>query len=213
MQDSFRLKGLRKKLVEELKAQGIEGTVLQAMEAIPRHWFMDADFENLAYRNTAFRIDADQTISHPYTVALMTVLLDIQPGDKILEIGTGSGYQACVLSYLGARVYTIERQHVLYEKTTTLLKKIGFTAVRTLYGDGFAGAPRFAPFDKIIVTAGTVDLPVGLFAQLKIGGKMVIPIGQEAQKMYSITKIDDKSYQKEEHGQFKFVPFLKGVTL
>ena len=174
---------------------------------------MDADFENLAYRNTAFRIDADQTISHPYTVALMTVLLDVQPGDKILEIGTGSGYQACVLSYLGARVYTIERQHLLYEKTTSLLKKIGFTSVRTLYGDGFAGAPRFAPYDKIIVTAGAVDLPVGLFAQLKIGGKMVIPIGQEAQKMYSITKIDEKSYQKEEHGQFKFVPFLKGVTL
>ena len=111
MQDSFRLKGLRKKLVEELRSQGIEGSVLQAMETIPRHWFMDADFENLAYRNTAFRIDADQTISHPYTVALMTVLLDVQPGDKILEIGTGSGYQACVLSYLGARVYTIERQH------------------------------------------------------------------------------------------------------
>ncbi|MFN8319941.1 MAG: protein-L-isoaspartate(D-aspartate) O-methyltransferase [Saprospiraceae bacterium] len=213
MQDSFRLKGLRKKLVEELRSQGIEGSVLQAMETIPRHWFMDADFENLAYRNTAFRIDADQTISHPYTVALMTVLLDVQPGDKILEIGTGSGYQACVLSYLGARVYTIERQHLLYEKTTSLLKKIGFTSVRTLYGDGFAGAPRFAPYDKIIVTAGAVDLPVGLFAQLKIGGKMVIPIGQEAQKMYSITKIDEKSYQKEEHGQFKFVPFLKGVTL
>nr|HRD08200.1 protein-L-isoaspartate O-methyltransferase [Saprospiraceae bacterium] len=154
MQDSFRLKGLRKKLVEELRSQGIEGSVLQAMETIPRHWFMDADFENLAYRNTAFRIDADQTISHPYTVALMTVLLDVQPGDKILEIGTGSGYQACVLSYLGARVYTIERQHLLYEKTTSLLKKIGFTSVRTLYGDGFAGAPRFAPYDKIIVTAG-----------------------------------------------------------
>lgn len=213
MQDSFRLKGLRKKLVEELRSQGIEGSVLQAMETIPRHWFMDADFENLAYRNTAFRIDADQTISHPYTVALMTVLLDVQPGDKILEIGTGSGYQACVLSYLGAKVYTIERQHVLYEKTTTLLKKIGFTSVRTLYGDGFAGAPRFAPFDKIIVTAGAVDLPAGLFAQLKIGGKMVIPIGQNDQKMFSITKIDEKSFQKEEHGQFKFVPFLKGVTL
>lgn len=213
MQDSFRLKGLRKKLVDELRSQGIEGSVLQAIETIPRHWFMDADFENLAYRNTAFRIDADQTISHPYTVAFMTSLLDVQPGEKILEIGTGSGYQACVLAYLGAKVYTIERQNVLYEKTTTLLKKIGFTAVRTLYGDGFAGAPRFAPFDKIIVTAGAPELPARLFAQLKVGGKMVIPIGNEAQKMFTISKVDEKTYQKQEHGEFQFVPFLKGVTL
>lgn len=213
MQDSFRLKGLRKKLVEELRAQGIHETVLDAIESIPRHWFMDSDFEHLAYRNTAFKIDADQTISHPYTVAFMTGLLDVKPGEKILEIGTGSGYQACVLSFLGAKVYTIERQHVLYTKTSLLLKKIGFTSIRTLYGDGFAGSPRFAPYDKIIVTAGATEFPAILFQQLKQGGKMILPFGEGSQQMLSIHKLDDQHFSKEEHGEFRFVPFLRGVSL
>ncbi|HRG20570.1 MAG TPA: protein-L-isoaspartate(D-aspartate) O-methyltransferase [Saprospiraceae bacterium] len=214
MQDTFRHKGLRRKLVDHLRQRGIRDQILQAVENVPRHWFMDGDFDVLAYRDTAFRIDADQTISHPYTVAFMTQLLDITPGEKILEIGTGSGYQACILGYLGAKVYTIERQHVLFQKTSALLPKIGFNAIRTLYGDGFAGAPRFAPFDSIVVTAGASTFPVQLWGQLKVGGKMVIPMGVEGQQqMFKFTKVDENNYHQEEHGAFQFVPFLKGVSI
>ncbi|MBK8698670.1 MAG: protein-L-isoaspartate(D-aspartate) O-methyltransferase [Saprospiraceae bacterium] len=214
MHDTFRLKGLRKKLTEHLKTKGIDDAILHAFDEVPRHWFMDADFDTWAYKDTAFKIDAEQTISHPFTVALMTTLLAPAPGKKILEIGTGSGYQACILAKLGAKVYTIERQKILYEKTSTLLNRIGFGSVRTLYGDGFLGAPRFAPFDGILVTAGVGKIPDTLLSQLKIGGTMVIPVGQsESQKMYKLIKLDEKTIVKEEHGNFQFVPFLPGVSI
>lgn len=215
MVDSHRYRGLRQKLVNELKQKDInDQRILDAFMDIPRHYFLDEAFADWAYKDVAFPIGADQTISQPYTVAVQTQLLDIKPGDKVLEIGTGSGYQACVLSYLGCKVYTIERQKVLFEKTEKLLKKLGYSKIRTLFGDGYEGAPRFAPFDKIIVTAGASELPKKLFDQLKIGGYMVIPYGSgEVQKMLRITKGEDNSIKKEDFGNFRFVPFLKGVKL
>ena len=215
MVDSHRYRGLRQKLVNELKQKGIKDQrILDAFMDIPRHYFLDEAFADWAYKDVAFPIGADQTISQPYTVAIQTQLLDIKPGDKVLEIGTGSGYQACVLSYLGCKVYTIERQKILFEKTEKLLKKLGYSKIRTLFGDGYEGAPRFAPFDKIIVTAGATEIPKKLFDQLKVGGYMVIPYGSgEVQKMFRITKGDDDSIKKEDFGNFRFVPFLKGVKL
>ena len=215
MVDSHRHKGLRLKLVRELEQKGIKNPqILNAFRDIPRHYFLDIAFADWAYKDVAFPIDADQTISQPYTVAFQTMLLDAQPGDHILEIGTGSGFQACVLSYLGCKVYTIERQKKLFEKTGHLLKKLGYSRIRTLYGDGFEGASRFAPFDKIIVTAGAGELPKKLFDQLKIGGYMVIPYGAgEVQKMLRFTKGENNTIKKEDFGNFRFVPFLKGVSL
>lgn len=215
MVDSHRHRGLRQKLVNELKQKDIKDQrILDAFMDIPRHYFLDEAFADWAYKDVAFPIGADQTISQPYTVAIQTQLLDIKPGDKVLEIGTGSGYQACVLSYLGCKVYTIERQKVLFEKTDKLLKKLGFSKIRTLFGDGYEGAPRFAPFDKIIVTAGATEIPKKLFDQLKVGGYMVIPYGSgEVQKMLRITKGEYNSIKKEDFGNFRFVPFLKGVKL
>jgi protein-L-isoaspartate(D-aspartate) O-methyltransferase len=171
-------------------------------------------FADWAYKDVAFPIDADQTISQPYTVAFQTALLDVAHGDKVLEIGTGSGFQACVLSYLGCKVYTIERQKTLFEKTEKLLKNLGFGKIRTLFGDGYEGAPRVAPFDKISVTAGASELPKKLFDQLKVGGFMIIPYGNgDVQKMLRITKQEDNKAKKEDFGDFRFVPFLKGVSL
>ena len=215
MVDSHRYRGLRQKLVNELKQKGIKDQrILDAFMDIPRHYFLDEAFADWAYKDVAFPIGADQTISQPYTVAIQTQLLDIKPGDKVLEIGTGSGYQACVLSYFGCKVYTIERQKILFEKTEKLLKKLGYSKIRTLFGDGYEGAPRFAPFDKIIVTAGASEIPKKLFDQLKVGGYMVIPYGSgEVQKMFRITKGEDDSIKKEDFGNFRFVPFLKGVKL
>ena len=164
--------------MKELKNKGIkDDRILNAFMDIPRHFFLENSFSDWAYKDVAFPIDADQTISQPYTVAVQTALLDIKQGDVVLEIGTGSGFQACVLAYLKAKVYTIERQSKLYEKTTKLLKEIGFGKIRTLFGDGYEGAPRFAPFDKILVTAGASDIPQKLLDQLKPGGIMVIPFG------------------------------------
>lgn len=213
--DSHRHKGLRHKLVKELERKGIKNqSILNAFRDIPRHFFLDIAFADWAYKDVAFPIDADQTISQPYTVAIQTMLLEIQPGDKVLEIGTGSGFQACVLSYLGCKVYTIERQKTLYDKTELLLKKLGFGRIRTLFGDGFQGAPRFAPYDKIIVTAGASELPRKLFDQLKVGGYMVIPYGTgDVQKMLRLTKGENNTIKKEDFGDFKFVPFLKGVNI
>jgi len=160
-----------------------------------------------------FPIEADQTISQPFTVAFQTELLKVKPKDKILEIGTGSGYQACILSLLGAKVYTIERQESLYLKTSKFLPTIGYNHIRTLYGDGYLGAPKFAPFDKILVTAGATDIPKCLLEQLKIGGYLVIPSGNKnIQKMYRVTRISDHEYKKEQFGDFRFVPFLKGTN-
>lgn len=215
MIDTHRHKGLRAKLVKELNEKGItDHRILNAFRDIPRHYFLDIAFADWAYKDVAFPIDADQTISQPYTVAFQTTLLDVKPGEKVLEIGTGSGFQACVLSYLGCKVYTIERQKKLFEKTDALLKKLGYGKIRTLFGDGYEGAPRFAQFDKIIVTAGAVELPKKLFEQLKIGGHMVIPYGNgEVQKMLRITKQEENKAKKESFGDFRFVPFMKGVSL
>jgi protein-L-isoaspartate(D-aspartate) O-methyltransferase len=200
--------------VDILKEKGIiDSGVLAAIGNIPRHYFLDDAFDEWAYKDQAFPIDADQTISQPYTVARMTELLNVKEGDKILEIGTGSGYQACVLAYLKAKVYTIERQEELFIKTAEFLPKINFGHIRTLFGDGYKGSPRFAPFDKILVTAGAVDMPNQLLEQLKVGGIMVIPFGDAAvQRMLRIKKESSHKYIREDHGSFAFVPFVKGVV-
>lgn len=215
MVDTHRHKGLRQQLVNELKSKGIKDErILNAFSAIPRHYFLEKTFSDWAYKDVAFPIDADQTISQPYTVAVQTTLLDIKAGEKILEIGTGSGFQACVLYSVGAKVYTIERQKALFDKTEKFLNEIGFGNVRTLFGDGYEGAPRFAPFDKILVTAGATEIPLKLITQLKPGGIMVIPLGEgSTQKMLKITKNEDGSIKKENYGNFRFVPFLKGVNI
>lgn len=214
MIDTHRHRGLRQQLVHELKSKGIKNeSILAAFMEIPRHYFLEKTFADWAYKDVAFPIDADQTISQPYTVAMQTTLLDVQKGDKVLEIGTGSGFQACVLSHMGAKVYTIERQKKLFDKTEKFLHEIGFGNIRTLYGDGYEGAPRFAPFDKILITAGATEIPEKLVDQLKPGGIMVIPLGQgDLQKMLRITKNEDGSLKKENFGNYRFVPFLKGVN-
>ena len=212
--DNYRLKGLRKKLVETIKSKGIKDErILEAIGNIPRHYFMDSGFADWAYKDVAFPIEAGQTISQPYTVAFQTELLEVKPKDKILEIGTGSGYQAAILSYLGAKVYTIERQEKLFHKTRKFLEEIGFGAIRTFLGDGYLGLPRYAPFDKIIVTAGASEIPKELVKQLKPGGIMVIPYGSgDIKDMIKLIKIDDNNVKIEKHGKFSFVPFVKGVN-
>lgn len=214
MIDNYRHKGLRQKLVTELMKKGIKDQkVLQAIGVIPRHYFLDKAFDTWAYKDIAFPIDSGQTISQPYTVAFQTQLLDIKRGDKVLEIGTGSGYQATVLQYVGAKVYTIERQKVLFDKTSKFLVKIGFGRIRTLYGDGFAGASRFAPFDKVLITAAAPFFPEELFRQLKVGGQMVIPVGEgDVQRMKRITKTADGTPYEELFGNFSFVPMLAGTN-
>ncbi len=214
MQDSYRHKGLRLNLVKVLEKKGIrDRAVLKAIEYIPRHYFLDKAFEEWAYRDVAFPIDSGQTISQPYTVARQTELLEVKSGDKILEIGTGSGYQACVLHFMKAKVYTIERQENLFLKTYNFLRNIGFSGIRTLYGDGYKGLPRFAPFDKIIVTAGADSVPDALLAQLKIGGWMVIPVGNDENKtMLKIKRLSENQFSRESFGNYKFVPFLQGTA-
>jgi len=212
--DTHRHKGLRQQLVNELKTKGIKDErILQAFMDIPRHYFLEKTFSDWAYKDVAFPIDADQTISQPYTVAMQTALLDIKKGDKVLEVGTGSGFQACVLAHMGAKVYSIERQKKLYDKTEKFLHDIGYGQVRTLYGDGYDGAPRFAPFDKILITAGASEIPTSLIEQLKPDGIMVIPLGEgDLQKMLKITKTEEGTLKKENFGNYRFVPFLKGVN-
>ncbi len=214
MQDSYIHKGLRKQLVKLLQNKGItDQRILDGFERIPRHFFIDQAFAEWAYKDVPFKIDADQTISQPYTVAFMTHLLDVKIGDKILEIGTGSGFQAALLAFMGAKTYTIERQEALYIKTGKLLHKLGFDQIRLLLGDGFEGSPRFAPFDKIIVTAGAESVPQKLLEQLAVGGRMIIPVGDynDVLKMKRITKTSPNSFSEENFGNFKFVPFLPGV--
>lgn len=212
--ESYRHKGLRKSLVNILIKKGITNKrVLQAINTVPRHLFLDKAFEEWAYKDQAIPISANQTISHPYTVAFQTQLLNPQPDDKILEIGTGSGYQACVLALLCKKIYSIERQIELFEETNTLLQNIGYQKIRTLYGDGYLGAPRFAPFNKILVTAGAEEIPNTLLSQLKIGGFLVIPVGNnEDKKMIKIIKKSENDFIKESHGIFRFVPFKKGIV-
>lgn len=211
MEDSYLHKGLRKKLVEEIKQKGIrDERVLRAINAVPRHLFMDSGFVHFAYKDKAFPIAANQTISQPYTVAFQTELLDIQKGDKVLEVGTGSGYQAAVLLEMGARVFTIERHKVLNLSAQTLLPSIGYRP-RFFFGDGFEGLPTYAPFDKIIVTAGAAEIPEKLLKQLKVGGKMVIPMGgSKTQTMTLIQKTSRDEFESTQHGAFLFVPMLKG---
>lgn len=216
MIDNYRHKGLRQKLVQELSRKGItDQRVLSAIGKVPRHFFLDKAFDTWAYKDMAFPIDADQTISQPHTVAWQTQLLDLAPRDKVLEIGTGSGYQAAVLHEMGVKVYSIERQRTLFDKTSTLLQQMGYGGVRTLYGDGFAGAPRFAPFDKIIITAAAPFFPTLLYDQLRIGGQMVIPMGnhESNQQMKRITKRPDGSNHVEVLGECAFVPMLGGVNV
>ena len=199
-------------MVQELRDSGIKDErVLKAIGELPRHFFLEKAFEEWAYQNKAFPIGNEQTISQPFTVAFQTILLDVQKRDKILEIGTGSGYQAAILSLLGGRVYTIERQEALYQQAKSLLEKLKFYSIRCYYRDGYKGLPEFAPFDKILVTAGATEIPQTLKEQLKIGGIMVIPVGAKVQKMYRITRVSETEYQEEVFGQFRFVPFLKGT--
>lgn len=206
-------KGKRRKLIEVIQKKGIKDQrVLKAMEELPRHFFMAKDFEAWSYEDKAFPIGNEQTISQPFTVAYQSALLDVNPREKIMEIGTGSGYQAAILSLLGGRVYTIERQKPLYTKTRKLLKTLGFGGIRMFYKDGYLGLPEFAPFDKILVTAGAPEIPEALLKQLCIGGKMVIPVGKKSQKMYRITRTGEDTYDEEVFDDFRFVPFLKGTN-
>jgi protein-L-isoaspartate(D-aspartate) O-methyltransferase len=209
MEDSFRHQGLRKQLIDQLSSKGIYNTkILSAMGKIPRHLFMDNAFVNFAYQDKAFPIGEGQTISQPYTVAFQSQLLELNPYEKVLEVGTGSGYQAAVLSLLDADVYTIERQRELFLKTKRFLPKLGYTC-RFVYGDGYKGLPKFAPFDKIIVTCGAPSIPEDLLTQLKVGGRMVVPIGNgDLQVMHLIERVTEKENRITTHGEFLFVPML-----
>lgn len=207
--DTFLHKGMRKDLVAQLRAKGIaDEQVLAAIDRVPRHLFMDGAFLEFAYQDKAFPIAAGQTISQPYTVAFQTQLLHIKKGDKVLEIGTGSGYQTAVLCELGAKVFTIERQRPLYLKSQQILKTLGYMP-KQFYGDGYIGQPSFAPFDKVLVTAGAPFIPPKLIEQLKPGGILVIPVGDNVQTMIEIHKNADGSISQIEHGEFRFVPLLE----
>lgn len=214
MKDTYRHKGLRKKLVDELREKGIqEEKVLAVIGALPRHFFLDKAFEEWAYKDSAFPIGNEQTISQPYTVAYQTILLNVQKREKVLEIGTGSGYQAAILAMLGARVYTVERQELLYKRAKALLEKLKLGNIRCYFRDGTKGLPEHAPFHKIIVTAAAAEVPEALLEQLIIGGEMVIPVGSAAvQKMCKITRLSEKEYETQEFHQFRFVPFLEGTN-
>jgi protein-L-isoaspartate(D-aspartate) O-methyltransferase len=209
LNDTFKHKGLRKKLVQTLREKGIDDEkVLAAIASVPRHLFFDSGFLEFAYVDKAFPIGAGQTISQPYTVAIQTILLNISRGEKVLEVGTGSGYQASILAQLGAKVFSIERQRSLYNKAKAFLPKMGYM-VKVFYGDGYIGLPAFAPFDKIIVTAGAPYVPQELIDQLKVGGILVIPIDDQGdQVMTTISKLEDGTLETREHGKFRFVPLL-----
>ncbi len=210
MEDSYRHKGLRRNLVAQLRLKGIKNDdVLEAMQSIPRHFFMSSAFLKFAYEDQAFPIGSDQTISQPYTVAFQSSILNLQPGMKVLEIGTGSGYQTCVLEKLGAKVFSIERQRALYLKTDRLLSQMGFKA-RRFYGDGYKGKVAFAPFDRVLVTCGAPEVPEALLKQLVVGGYLVIPVGEgETQEMFRFTKNSETDFSVEKFGKFSFVPMLQ----
>ena len=213
MIDSYKHKGLRQKLVETLIIKGIQDKkVLEAVAKVPRHLFMDSSFLDHAYQDKAFPIGANQTISQPFTVAFQSELLDVNKNDKVLEIGTGSGYQTAILCLLGAEVYTIERQLELFKKSSLFLPKIGYVVKRFIFGDGYKGLKEDAPFDRIIVTAGAPFLPKVLLSQLTIGGRLVIPIGDKEQTMTLYIRTSTKSFEKHEYGQFKFVPMLENKS-
>ncbi|WP_179320216.1 protein-L-isoaspartate(D-aspartate) O-methyltransferase [Winogradskyella helgolandensis] len=210
MKDTFKHQGMRLKLVDTLINKDIKDKgVLKAIGKIPRHFFMDSSFIDHAYQDKAFPIAADQTISQPYTVAFQSELLQVKPGDKVLEIGTGSGYQTAVLLELGAKVYSIERQQELFKKTSKFLPKLGYRAKSLIFGDGYKGLPVEAPFQSIIVTAGAPYVPNPLLSQLAIGGRLVIPVGDDVQVMTMFIRKGPKEFEKHEFGDFRFVPMLE----
>jgi protein-L-isoaspartate(D-aspartate) O-methyltransferase len=213
MTDSFEAKGKRKKLVEDLRQKGIsDEEVLRAINIVPRHVFMDPAFLNHAYVDKAFPISSGQTISQPYTVAVQTSLLQVKKKDKILEIGTGSGYQAAILAEMGAKVYTIERFRELYLKAQVTLSSLGYSA-DFFYGDGHPGKPKYGPFDGIVITAATKEIPDALLKQLKIGGRLVVPLGgNNVQVMTLVQRTGEETYDYSSHGNFVFVPLLKGTV-
>lgn len=210
IEDGYKHKGLRKKLIEELMKMGIsDQNVLNAMNRVPRHFFLSSAFLEFAYENKAFQIGAGQTISHPFTVATQTQLLKVEPGMKVLEIGTGSGYQTSVLCELGAKVYSIERQKLLHDNAKKLLTQMKYKATLT-YGDGYKGMPAYAPFDRVIITCAVPRLPEELLMQLKPGGLLVMPYGEgEVQQMMVVKEEEDGSFTSELFGKFSFVPMLE----
>lgn len=212
MEDSYRHKGMRRRLLDKLEEKGIKDQlILEAMNKVPRHFFLDKAFEELAYEDRAMPIGEGQTISQPFTVAYQTQLLEVKKRDKLLEIGTGSGYQAAVLGAMGVRVYTIERQEALYNSAKLMLERLGLINVRTFFKDGYKGLGEFAPFDRILVTCGAERVPEQLLKQLAVGGCMVIPVGgEESQQMLRIKRITQDDYTEERFEHFRFVPFLKG---
>ena len=210
MKDTAKHQGLRNQLVSLLEQKGItDKNVLEAIRKIPRHLFLNSSFEDFAYQDKPFPIGAGQTISQPYTVAFQTELLEVKKEDKILEIGTGSGYQTTVLCTMGAKVYSIERQNELFKKTSVLLPKMGIRPKHLSFGDGYKGLPNYAPFDSIIVTAGAPYIPQPLMAQLKIGGRLVIPVGEDIQVMTLLIRKSETQFEKHEFGDFRFVPLLE----
>jgi protein-L-isoaspartate(D-aspartate) O-methyltransferase len=210
VKDTAKHQGLRNQLVNQLIEKGIhDKKVLEAIRKIPRHLFLDSSFENFAYQDKAFPIAAEQTISQPYTVAFQTQLLEVKKDDKILEIGTGSGYQTAVLCLLGAKVYSVERQKELFKSTSILLPKLGIRPKHLSFGDGYKGLPQYAPFDSILVTAGAPTVPNALLAQLKIGGRLVIPVGDKDQVMTLLVRETETKFVKHEFGHFRFVPLLE----
>lgn len=212
LEDSYRHKGLRAKLVEEISRKGItDERVLAAIGKVPRHLFMESGFINFSYKDSAFPIGAGQTISQPYTVAFQTQLLEVRPMDKVLEIGTGSGYQTAILLEMGARVYTIERQRELYLKSKALLEQMGYNP-HFFYGDGYQGKPSYGPYAKILITAAAPEIPQALVDQLEVGGRMVLPLGDTmGQDMTLVEKLSPTETRVTAHGRFIFVPMLKGT--
>ncbi len=210
MKDTAKHQGLRNQLVSLLREKGIiDKRVLEAINKIPRHLFLNSSFADYAYQDKAFPIGAGQTISQPYTVAFQSQLLEVKKDHKILEIGTGSGYQTAVLCMMGAKVYSVERQNELFKQTSILLPKLGIRPKHLSFGDGYKGLPNHAPFDSIIVTAGAPIIPQALMAQLKIGGRLVIPLGEENQIMTLLIRKNETQFEKHEFGDFKFVPLLE----
>ena len=209
--DSPKYQGQRNQMVSKLESLGInDKNVLIALNNVPRHLFMDPGLISHSYKNNAYPIDSGQTISQPYTVAFQTQLIKCKKGDKVLEIGTGSGYQTAILSYLGFDVFTIERDVTLFKKSSLIFKNLSIKIKMNLFADGYLGINDSAPFDGIIVTAAAKEIPKNLMNQLRVGGRMVIPIGVEDQTMYRFTRIEKSKFKKEKFGQFKFVPMLKG---
>jgi len=210
MEDSKKHQGLRRQLINTLKEKGISSeTVLMTMLNTPRHWFMDQGLINFSYEDQAYPIAANQTISQPFTVAFQSQLLELIAGHKVLEIGTGSGYQTAILLGITSHVYTLERQKELFKKTQLLFNKLNLRPKRAIFGDGYKGLPDAAPFDRIIVTAGAPEVPQNLLQQLKVGGKLVIPVGKKHQQMMRFTRTTEKSFDKESFGTFQFVPLLE----